>query len=153
MTENNLTFHLGKVFKVDLVASLHSMYRHHGYILSICMRHVCTHLQTQAFKNVLHLYTTRRELIWFTRWPISVLPKKGSWHVQESCRGRFSNMPYLSKHFLEDERLREKGRVLASPDATATTLRQSGRRWAGEGTKSLNPSPLPFLACTSEQAH
>lgn len=50
-TENNLTFHLGKVFKVDLVASLHSMYRHHGYILSICIRHVYTHLQTQAFKT------------------------------------------------------------------------------------------------------
>lgn len=34
-------------------------------------------------------------------------------------------MPCLSKHFLEDEGLREKGRILSSSDATPTTLRQS----------------------------
>lgn len=37
-------------------------------------------------------------------------------------------MPYLSKRFLEDKRLREKGRVLASSEATTTTLRQSELR-------------------------
>lgn len=34
-------------------------------------------------------------------------------------------MPYLSKHFLEAERLREKGRILSSLDATPANLRQA----------------------------
>lgn len=49
-------------------------------------------------------------------------------------RGDFRNMPYLSKHLLEAERLREKGGTPPPWGAAPPTLRQSVTLSSGKGT-------------------
>lgn len=87
-TWSEITYPLKKVLRVDLIASLHCMYRHHTYILSIYIRQVCTHLQTQAFKT--YCTYTHAALAWRRRTvTVRVLHNRGSWYVQDSRKGRF----------------------------------------------------------------
>lgn len=57
--------------------------------------------------------------------PLKFFIRKAVDMFKKVAKEDFSNMLYLSKHFLGDERLRDERCILCSPDATPTTLRKA----------------------------
>lgn len=78
--------------------SLLYVHRHHIYILSIYIRHVCTHLQTQAFRMYCTYIQGSFSLTDPYCNPCEFFIRKAVDMFKEVAKEDFSNMPYLSKH-------------------------------------------------------
>lgn len=133
--------------------SLLYVHRHHIYILSIYIRHVCTHLQTQAFRMYCTYIQGSFSLTDPYCNPCEFFIRKAVDMFKEVAKEDFSNMPYLSKHswgtwgWGRTAHPSLSGRHSRSPAAARVTL------GSDTGTRSCKPSPLLPLTCTSEQAH
>lgn len=56
-----ITFHRGNVVTPVLTGALHGVHTDAVFIYYASIGHVCTHLQTPAFENVLHSWTLERQ--------------------------------------------------------------------------------------------